>query len=55
MKSPFFAVSILRQSGTSKQLSAYKPVDAGYFTIDFRYFIPTPKKKKDPVNKPIIE
>lgn len=55
MKDPFFGVSILRQSGTSKQLFAYKPISAGYFTIDFRYFIPTPKKKKDPVNKPIIE
>lgn len=54
-KSPFFGVSILRQSGTSKQLVAYKPIDAGYFTIDFRYFIPTPKKKQNPVNKPLIE
>lgn len=54
-KPPFFGVSILRQSGTAKQLSAYKPITAGYFTIDFRYFIPTPKKKKDPAIKPIIE
>jgi hypothetical protein len=54
-KPPFFGVSILRQSGTAQQLSAYKPVTAGYFTIDFRYFIPTPRKKKDPPIKPIIE
>lgn len=54
-KQPLFGVSILRQSGTSKELFAYKPLSAGYFTLDFRYFIPTPKKKKDPPNKPIIE
>ncbi|MNY28497.1 hypothetical protein D3C86_1624730 [compost metagenome] len=54
-KPPIFGVSILRQSGTGKQLSAFSPIDAGYFTIDFRYFIPVSKNKKDPVNKPIIE
>lgn len=54
-KPPFFGVSILRQSGTSHQLFGYKPISAGYFTIDFRYFIPSSKKKKDPVNQPIIE
>lgn len=54
-KPPLFGATIYRQSGTGKQLTSFSPIDAGYFTIDFRYFIPTPKKKKDPVNKPIIE
>jgi hypothetical protein len=55
LKPPLFGVSILRQSGTAVQLNSYKPLSAGYFTIDFRYFIPNSKKKKDPPNKPIIE
>jgi hypothetical protein len=55
LKQPLFGVAILRQSGTGNELFGYKPISAGYFTIDFRYFIPTPKKKKDPGNKSIIE
>ncbi|MDR0802480.1 MAG: hypothetical protein LBE77_08055 [Fluviicola sp.] len=54
-KPPLFGVAILRQSGVGTEFFAYKPITAGYFTIDFRYFIPTPKKKKDPANKSIIE
>ncbi|WP_300659864.1 hypothetical protein [Fluviicola sp.] len=55
LKQPLFGVAILRQSGTGTQFFIYKPITAGYFTIDFRYFIPTPKKKKDPGNKSIVE
>lgn len=54
-KPPLFGVAIVRQSGVGTQFFVYKPISAGYFTIDFRYFIPTPKKKKDPGNKSIIE
>lgn len=53
-KQPLFGVSIFREEGTFKQ-SAYKPISAGYFTVDFKYFIPTPKKKKNISNKPLIE
>ncbi|WP_294669826.1 outer membrane beta-barrel protein [uncultured Fluviicola sp.] len=54
-KPPFFGVSIFRYSKKGDKISAYKPLEAGYFTIDFRYFIPTPKKKKSLGNKPLIE
>lgn len=53
-KQPLFGASIFRIGSTFKQ-SVYKPISAGYFTVDFKYFIPTPKKKKNVSNKPLIE
>ncbi|WP_343634202.1 outer membrane beta-barrel protein [Fluviicola sp.] len=55
VKPPFFGVSIFKHSGNGNKLSAYKPIEAGYFTIDFRYFLPISNKKKNIANKPIIE
>jgi hypothetical protein len=40
-----FGVSILKQSGTGNKMVAYKPITAGYFTFDLRYYLPTQKKR----------
>jgi hypothetical protein len=53
-KPVIFGVTIFNQSGTGNKISSYKPITAGYFTIDFRYFFPTPKKKDfHPLKGPI--
>ncbi len=51
----FFGVSIYRKSGNGNQIVAFKPITAGYFTVDFRYYIPTPNKRNPISNKDIIE
>jgi hypothetical protein len=40
-----FGVSIFNQSGTGNKIVAYKPITAGYFTFDLRYYLPTQKKR----------
>ncbi len=50
-----FGVAVLKQSGTGNNITAYKPISSGYFSIDFRYFLPTILNKGDQPNKPLIE
>lgn len=43
----FFGIGIFKQSGNGNNLVAYEPVTAGYFTVDFRYFIPNTIRKQE--------
>lgn len=38
-------VGILHQTGTSNRLVSYGPISGGYFSLDFRYYIPTARLK----------
>ncbi len=57
VKPPLFGVAIVKTSGMGNDYFAYKPLSAGYFTLDFKYFIPRIKlnKNKEQPNKSIIE
>jgi hypothetical protein len=50
-----FGVSIFKQSGTGNKIVAYKPITAGYFTLDVRYYLPTQKKRNITFPKGPIE
>lgn len=50
----FFGVAIYNKSGNGNKLTAYEPVSAGYFTLDFRYFFPK-TKRKDNIKPSLIE
>lgn len=50
-----FGVAVFKQSGNGNNWVAYQPISSGYFSIDFRYFLPLIKSKGDQPNKPIIE
>lgn len=54
LKSPLFGVGIIKTSGEGTLFSAYKPLTSGYFTIDFKYFIPTIKRKDDKKSNPSL-
>lgn len=54
-KDPFYGVVLATTSSKGDRLIAYNPISAGYFTVDFRYFIPYQKKTDDSHVKPIIE
>lgn len=46
-KEPLFGRALMKTVGTGTTFEAYKPLKAGYFTIDFKYFIPAIKLNKD--------
>ncbi len=50
-----FGVSIFNQSGTGNKIVAYKPIIAGYFTIDLRYYLPNQKNRNITFPKGPIE
>jgi hypothetical protein len=56
-KDPLFGRALMKTVGTGTTFEAYKPLKAGYFTIDFKYFIPTIKlnKNKEQPNPSLIE
>lgn len=54
MKDPFFGVAIWTTSGNGNKRVAYSPISSGYFTLDFRYFLPTIRKGDPKYNKPLI-
>lgn len=57
LKQPYFGVTIYQKAGYGKQITSFAPLSAGYFTIDFRYFIPSLNqgKKARENNKSLIE
>jgi hypothetical protein len=51
-----FGVGILRKVGTDNKLISYGPINGGYFSLDFRYYIPTVRlKQKKESAKSLIE
>lgn len=52
-KDPFYGVVIASTVSSGNDQVAYKPISTGYFTIDFRYFIPYKKKKDTGIHKPL--
>lgn len=53
-KQPYFGVVIYEKSGYGKKTTAFAPISGGYFTIDFRYFIPS-VNNKNRTNKALID
>ncbi len=55
-KDPFFGVVLYYNSSSSSfKKVAYNPISSGYFTLDFRYFLPNIRKGDQKYNKPIID
>lgn len=52
LKQPLFGVTRVRTVGSGNDYFSYAPIPAGYFTIDFKYFIPKLKLKKKDATKP---
>lgn len=46
-KEPLFGLALMKTNGSGNVFEAYKPLKAGYFTIDFKYFLPKIKLNKD--------
>lgn len=54
-KPPYIGVTIYNKVGYGSKLTSYVPISAGYFTIDFRYFLPQFNGKKKENNKSLID
>jgi hypothetical protein len=50
-----FGVGIMHQTMTSKRLVSYGTISGGYFSLDFRYYIPTTRLKGTQFKKGPIE
>jgi len=54
MKDPFYGVVIKSTVSSGNNQVAFSPISTGYFTVDFRYFIPYKKKASNfNNNKPL--
>jgi hypothetical protein len=52
-KDPFWGVVIASTVSSGNDKVAYSPISTGYFTVDFRYFIPYKRKKDFEINNPL--
>lgn len=52
-KDPFYGVVIGQTVSNGNDRVAFSPISTGYFTIDFRYFIPYKRAKDGNIHKPL--